>query len=223
MASFFSVKSKRKDLDDVYDDFSDFSLSSPARKIRRLDAELPPIVEEEPMIPPVVDQPIPEEQPRDSVVIEEMQPPSPNEERALIVYKLANAPSLQSPTTSGLLFKVHKELIPGFNNRVFWSGHPELIIDADSEETVSSKKCLAVVPWTPSKIPTSQVMKDAAPANNLSELMDAEAAEATSMEVEGEENSFYALGKENPQQQWQQHCIAAQLPQNASTPVMSSW
>ena len=31
-----SLKMKRKDLDDVNDDFSDFSLSSPARKIRRL-------------------------------------------------------------------------------------------------------------------------------------------------------------------------------------------
>uniref|UniRef100_A0A7C9CDU6 Uncharacterized protein n=1 Tax=Opuntia streptacantha TaxID=393608 RepID=A0A7C9CDU6_OPUST len=42
-----AMKLKRKDLHEVNDDFSDFSLSSPARKIRRLDAELPPIIEEE--------------------------------------------------------------------------------------------------------------------------------------------------------------------------------
>lgn len=45
-----TMKKKRKEveeLDQVNDDFSDFSLSSPARKIRRLDAHLPPIMEEE--------------------------------------------------------------------------------------------------------------------------------------------------------------------------------
>ncbi|KAL7189929.1 hypothetical protein ACSBR1_039543 [Camellia fascicularis] len=47
MAGYLAMKMKRKDLEDVNDDFSDFSLSSPARKIRRLDAELPPIMEEE--------------------------------------------------------------------------------------------------------------------------------------------------------------------------------
>ncbi|KAK1289388.1 hypothetical protein QJS10_CPB18g00049 [Acorus calamus] len=41
------AKMKRRDLDEVNDEFSEFSLSSPARKIRRLDLELPPIMEEE--------------------------------------------------------------------------------------------------------------------------------------------------------------------------------
>ncbi|KAK9098313.1 hypothetical protein Syun_025358 [Stephania yunnanensis] len=46
------MKMKRKDLEEVVDDFTDFYLTSPARKIRRLDAELPPIMEEdEPGIP----------------------------------------------------------------------------------------------------------------------------------------------------------------------------
>lgn len=36
MASYLSLKMKRKELEEVNDDFSDFSLSSPARKIRRL-------------------------------------------------------------------------------------------------------------------------------------------------------------------------------------------
>lgn len=36
MAGFLSGKMKRKDLEEVYDEFSEFSLSSPARKIRRL-------------------------------------------------------------------------------------------------------------------------------------------------------------------------------------------
>lgn len=36
MEGYFPLKMKRKDLEDVTDDFSDFSLCSPARKIRRL-------------------------------------------------------------------------------------------------------------------------------------------------------------------------------------------
>ncbi|XP_068643840.1 uncharacterized protein [Aristolochia californica] len=242
MASFLSVKSKRKDLEEVYDDFSDFSLSSPARKIRRLDAELPPIMEEEEhMIPPVFEQPMPEEQPRAFVVLEEMPPPPSNEEeRALVVYKPVNAPYLQSPTTSGLSFKVLTELIPDQMFWSGWSGHPEVIKDAENEERETSKRCLAVVPWTPSNIPTGQAIEDPASTNTISERMEAEAGEATSMEVEDENNSFFVQGRaggstggaetvmvldrtENPQQQWQQHCMAAQLPPNTTTPVMWSW
>lgn len=37
----FPKMMKRKEIDDVNDDFSDFSLSSPARKIRRL-VNIPP-------------------------------------------------------------------------------------------------------------------------------------------------------------------------------------
>ncbi|RRT46139.1 hypothetical protein B296_00022640 [Ensete ventricosum] len=36
MTGFWHGKLKRKDLEEVYDDFAEFSLSSPARKIRRL-------------------------------------------------------------------------------------------------------------------------------------------------------------------------------------------
>lgn len=36
MAGFGLMKTKRKDLEEVYDEFSEFSLNSPARKIRRL-------------------------------------------------------------------------------------------------------------------------------------------------------------------------------------------
>lgn len=36
MAGLWHGKLKRRDLEEVYDDFAEFSLSSPARKIRRL-------------------------------------------------------------------------------------------------------------------------------------------------------------------------------------------
>ncbi|KAG8386752.1 hypothetical protein BUALT_Bualt03G0181700 [Buddleja alternifolia] len=47
MENYLLMKLKRKDLEDVNDDFSNFSLSSPVRKILRLDSELPPIFEDE--------------------------------------------------------------------------------------------------------------------------------------------------------------------------------
>lgn len=53
-------------VDQISDDFSDFSLSSPATKIRRLHGELPPIVEEHE---------------------QEEHEPLPNEERALVLFK----------------------------------------------------------------------------------------------------------------------------------------
>lgn len=36
MDGYYPLKMKRKDLEQVSDEFSDFSLSAPARKIRRL-------------------------------------------------------------------------------------------------------------------------------------------------------------------------------------------
>ncbi|CAJ2676356.1 unnamed protein product [Trifolium pratense] len=64
----------------ITDDFSDFSLSSPATKIRRLDAELPPIVEED-------DEHL----------------DAPNDERAIVLFK----PILHSPSSYSLTLNSH--------------------------------------------------------------------------------------------------------------------
>ena len=83
-------KLKRKDIDLVNDDFSDFSLSSPATKIRRLDAELPPIIEEE-------------------------EPFVENHEKAIVVFNPLPHHQLRSPST--LSFSLNPDLISGFKSK----------------------------------------------------------------------------------------------------------
>ncbi|XP_058068426.1 uncharacterized protein LOC131217506 [Magnolia sinica] len=243
MAGFLSMKMKRKDLEDVYDEFSEFSLSSPARKIRRLDADLPPIMEEEPAIPPVFGQPSPDEHLNVSTgqlgaAMEEAAPSLPlNEERALVLYKPVNMPFLQSSSSSNISLKVNTELIPGFKNhhQHFWLGHPNIITEVEDDEAsmdenlASTNHCLAVVPWVP-----SQLHADHLEINGLSEPMDTEEAGAVTMEVEEENPSTSVGGQEEARvpagmgggdglQQWQQHCLTPQIPQSTSTPIMWSW
>jgi len=89
-----SGKLKRKDIDQVNDDFSDFSLSSPATKIRRLDAELPPIIEEE-------------------------EPFVENHEKAIVLFNPFLHPNLhnhlRSPSTLSL--SLNSDLISGFKSK----------------------------------------------------------------------------------------------------------
>ncbi|KAL1204627.1 hypothetical protein V5N11_004027 [Cardamine amara subsp. amara] len=80
-------KMKRKYMDRVNDDFSDFSLSSPATKIRRLDLDLPPIIEED-----------------------EIQSVPVNEEKAIVLYK-----PLQHYQPEQII--VDRDLVSGFKNR----------------------------------------------------------------------------------------------------------
>lgn len=233
MAGFLSVKMKRKDLEEVNDDFSEFSLSSPARKIRRLDAELPPIMEEEePAISIVCDQQL-------VAPVEEPVPSTLNEERALVLYKPVNAQLLQSSSSSNLSLRVNTDLIPGLKNQVIWQGcanaMPELMRDGDNE-VATTASCLAVVPWVPSQyqhqVGTTLGTGVSGMGTGLSEPMEAEATDVSLMEVE-EENvpvvvdglrkAPTGMGEGEGLQQWQQHCMTPQLPQNASTPIMWSW
>ncbi|KAG8373937.1 hypothetical protein BUALT_Bualt11G0077100 [Buddleja alternifolia] len=118
MEDYLAMKLKRKDLEDVNDDFSDFSLSSPARKIRRLDSELPPIIEDEECdIPLVFEQSVPQEQ-RFGVRIEELPDLPENEERAIVIFSPPN-PRLQSP--SNFSVSVDPHLISGFRSKYKWT------------------------------------------------------------------------------------------------------
>ncbi|XP_077238575.1 uncharacterized protein LOC143879833 [Tasmannia lanceolata] len=235
MAGFLSVKMKRKDLEEVYDDFSDFSLSSPARKIRRLDAELPPIMEEEdPVMPQDLNPPLPEESIKGSIpqLAVEMTEAMPslhlNEERALVLYKPVKTPLLESSGSSNLSFSVHTDLLQGFKNRYFWSGNSNLITEAAGEEATND--CQAIIPWVPSQLPVTQETDDSGMEIGLSEPMEAEEVGATTMEVEedtmtGRQEVRESGGMGEGLQQWhQQHCMTTpQLPPNTSTPLMWSW
>ncbi|CAH2065303.1 unnamed protein product, partial [Thlaspi arvense] len=120
------MKMKRKEIDRVNDEFSDFSLSSPARKIRRLDLDLPPIMEEEVDLPPVMEE-------------EEIQSAPANEERAIVLFKPLQHYSPQ-------LF-VDRSLISEFNNRFLHDAADDLYDEDDRR-----KKNQAVVPWNPSQL-----------------------------------------------------------------------
>ncbi|KAK7318008.1 hypothetical protein RJT34_02705 [Clitoria ternatea] len=208
---------KRKGgVDEIGGDFSDFSLSSPATKIRRLDAELPPIVEE--------DEPL---------------PLPPNEERALVLFK----PLLHSPSPFSVTLDSH--LMSGIKNNQFpWSkqcdSECDRLIGSESRdhEQKENNNEMALVPWVPSTSYQFLPLDDCEDAN--AELMEADEMESTMMDVEQEDavvpvsnpttSSIHYPAMLNLHQQqhqgvggvtegFQQHCLFPQLPQNTSTPI----
>ncbi|KAJ7973700.1 DBH-like monooxygenase [Quillaja saponaria] len=212
------MKMKRKGLDEVSDDFSDFSLSSPARKIRRLDAELPPIMEEEePEIPLVYHQPLPEEQVSGRVggpVIEELPSVPANQERAIILFKPVNVAPLQSP--SNFSVSVDSNIISGIKDQYFWSSHGRVKPaekEASSED--ANNDSWAVVPWVPSQfLPTpSTEVTQMEPEGMGEALMDIEES------IDQPTCDGITTGIQGLHQWQQQHCMIPQLPQNTSTPI----
>ncbi|CAI9293843.1 unnamed protein product [Lactuca saligna] len=207
MEGYFPMKLKRKDLDEVNDDFCDFSLSSPARKIRRLDAELPPIVEEEEMGSPLVfEQSVPSQatsmeqvMTRSSVAINELNGSLPeNEERAIVLYDpMNNIPSLQS--RSPFSISVNSDFLSGYKS--------------GSEP---SKGSLAVVPWVAP--PSHHRGNPEVGFPEASEMMDADDMEAITMDIEDANSQQFPRNEMN---QWQQHCMIPEAPMNLSTPI--SW
>lgn len=238
MAGYLSMKMKRKDLEEVNDEFSDFSLSSPARKIRRLDADLPPIMEEEePEVPfgfkqqPTADKHIPVYiEPTGCSgycpMTEELPSVPENEERALVLFRPMSTPLLLSP--SNFSVSVNSDIIAGIKNQIPWSVQTSEEDEAERQglNPIRANESLAVVPWVPSQFPSTQGRE--VPEENLMESDDAGAA---TMDIE-ENNVVAETGKgwqlsgmsnvfpSQWQQQQQQHCMIPQLPQNMSTPVV---
>ncbi|KAF5469327.1 hypothetical protein F2P56_013411 [Juglans regia] len=233
MAAYMNLKTskmkmnlKRKDLelDDFNDDFSDFSLSSPARKIRRLDAELPPIMEEE-------EAEIPQAQDVVGRLREglELEFPS-NDEKAIVLFKPVNTPLLHS-SSSNLSFSVDSHIMSGFKNQLFGSSHYGNVKSVEEQSTKEKNNgCLAVVPWVPSQLPL-------APATDVPPLTAEAEGMAVAMDIEEDNNNnsqnanieqghpsvhdVYGgiAGSEGLNQWQQQHCLIPQLPQNTSTPI----
>ncbi|KAL8222943.1 hypothetical protein R6Q57_020342 [Mikania cordata] len=195
------AKLKRKDLEQVNDDFCDFSLSSPARKIRRLDAELPPIIEEEEMVNPViVGQPEAAEAVDDMIV---------NEERAIVLYDpMNNIPLLQ--LKSPISVSVNSNFLSGFTNRVLWSNQSHVLESLNGMKEKQDEQniingSLAVVPWVPMHSqPQSMAEVEIPHTEEVSDMMEIEE------EDDGHMNEFGSV------KQWQQHCM---IPHNLSTPI----
>ncbi|KAK4756153.1 hypothetical protein SAY87_006280 [Trapa incisa] len=228
-------KTKRKDLDQVNDDFSDFSLSSPARKIRRLDAELPPIVEDDDIEYPMsTEQPGPEVRPAGtSLMIEELPPPSSpiNEERALVLFKPVRSPVLQQQSPSILSVSVDADWISEFKNRNLWgslSGSERSLEDDAGPADSNRNRCMAVVPWV-----ANQLSSSTEPLAETAEEMETEETEGAMMEIEQSTadgtsqqppNHQYGDMKDSNSSslpQWQ-HCLSLtpQFPPATSSPIV---
>ncbi|THU57597.1 hypothetical protein C4D60_Mb03t05190 [Musa balbisiana] len=232
MTGFWHGKLKRKDLEDVYDDFAEFSLSSPARKIRRLDAELPPIMEEgEPTSTLVYNHQLPQGnisssdmQTSGSVVSEAMSGyPLDNEERAIVLYKPVETPLILSPGPDNVSLRVSLDFIDGIRHHIFNPGNRSF--DKKDQQTGVSNSCLAVIPWVPphAATATSGFGGSESESKLSQEPMEAEETEAASMEVEEvtEQATTYGLDGEGFQQR-QQHCLNPQHLPGASSPIMWS-
>ncbi|KAK7845251.1 hypothetical protein CFP56_009873 [Quercus suber] len=192
-------KMKRKDLelDEFSDDFSDFSLSAPARKIRRLDAELPPIMEEE------------------EAIIEDLELSPNNEEMAIVLFKPVNAPFVQH-SPSNLSFSVDSELISGFKKE-----------EASNAATrgclavvpwVPSQ--LPPMPATQMEAPEASELMEAEETGATTMDIEEDYNNAGIGQVHPSVNVCGEMpGSEGLHQWQQQHCMMPQFPQNTSTPI----
>ncbi|XP_008223818.1 PREDICTED: uncharacterized protein LOC103323594 [Prunus mume] len=217
-----TMKKKRKEveeLDQVNDDFSDFSLSSPARKIRRLDAHLPPIMEEEEaeFSFSAAQNQLKSEAP----IIEGL--PSENQEKAIVLFR---------PVNNTPVFSLHSDLISGFKDQFLRTSHFGLRSSAEEDDEAvqsNSNQCKAVVPWVPSHLSPAPSM-EVSQADPPEELMEAEGMETATMEIEEESpaagqamadgygGGMWTSNEGFPQWQ-QQHCMIPQPPHNTTTPI----
>ncbi|KAL1223013.1 hypothetical protein V5N11_022874 [Cardamine amara subsp. amara] len=221
MAENEHLPMKRKDIDRVNEEFSDFSLSSPARKIRRLDVDLPPIMEEE-----ETDM---------AMATEEVEPGVVNDERAIVLF---NPLHYHQPSSSSVNLFVDRDLISGFKNRFL---RDAARADDNYDEDQTSNECQAVVCWNPSQPLYSQSVGTFQPFQRprtleITELDESgedvvmDEAENETEELSGStglpfpqqaQDPTYGFGL--PQWQQQQNCLIPQLPQVSTTPTPITW
>lgn len=236
MEDYSGIKLKRKDLEEVNVDFSDFSLSSPARKIRRLDVGLPPIIEEEEVDYRMYEQSMPQSGIVSSglgdqvnpLVVEELPSVPENEEKAIVLFKPMNNP-LVFPQGN---FSVDPNFVSLFKHQALWANCRSKEEDESIENgnDIERNDCKAVIPWVPSQMlnPETQTL---ASQTEVSESMDAEEMDAAMMEIEdqdaatvGQASEYSNLSRvhEDLQHQWHQqhHCMIPQPPQNTTTPIV---
>ncbi|RCV12311.1 hypothetical protein SETIT_2G258900v2 [Setaria italica] len=220
---------------------------APATKIRRLDAEVPPV---EPAVGAPLDQPGASVPPRPFVVVEEvgmsgdMAPqaaavgvgaPVVNDERAIVVYQPAEAARnlLQGPLRPGTSLHVCPDWIHGLKSTMLHeaSNHRALFEElAARDENLH----LAMVPWAPAQI-HAHTHAGSSSAAAAAEMMEADQdSDGASMDVEHDVEgqptpaAGGALqGEAFHHQQWPpQHCVAPQqlqLPAASYQPSPVTW
>ncbi|KAF0923212.1 hypothetical protein E2562_003423 [Oryza meyeriana var. granulata] len=210
---------------------SGFPVSSRATKIRCLDAEVPPVVPELCAPPPPPQQPVGGLGAAEVRMCGDEVPvlvaTVPNEERAIVLYKPADAARnlLLGPLRPEFPLRVSPDWINGLKSTALREASEHRALFEQLARDKSSN--LAMVPWVP--VPSnSQDASTSAAATT--EMMD---AEDTSMEVEQGGGSHLstagiAQASEAPYHQWpqQQHCMVQQPLPAASyqpSPVTWSW
>ncbi|CAM8970540.1 unnamed protein product [Rhodiola kirilowii] len=239
---------KRKDFENVYDDFSCFSLAASARKSRRLDCELPPIIEEEPDIgiPVVPDHRflldnshpgnvlVPTESPISVVPANDA-----SEELAVVLYNPSNAATqglVRSPSSSNFSFVMNTELLSGWRSHMLHQGNQsrvtitELDEESDEYKSFQSNNSMAVVPWVSSQQHPHATASDTQSTDMPLEPTEAD-ADCEMMETDdhsnatGYSNQCYITnngiisGTQAPLLPHQPHCLMPQYPSNTYTPI----
>uniref|UniRef100_A0A0D9XF75 Uncharacterized protein n=1 Tax=Leersia perrieri TaxID=77586 RepID=A0A0D9XF75_9ORYZ len=213
---------------------SGFPVSTRATKIRRLDA-----AELSPFVPDLCAPPPPEQQQVAGLGAAEVQmcvgddvpvivAAAPNEERAIVLYKPADAARnlLLGPLRPEIPLRVSPDWIHGLKSTVLReaSEHRVLFEELACRDE-SSNSNLAMVPWVPVHS-TSQEASTSAVATT--EMMDAD--QDTSMEVEqdggGATTDLAATaggGGEAPYHHWpQHHCMMQQQPEQQPLPAVTA-
>ncbi|TVU33470.1 hypothetical protein EJB05_25290 [Eragrostis curvula] len=219
---------KRKELEQVVDGLSDFSLSGPAAKSRRLDPGLPPIMEEPPAPSFAFEYEMTGGESNSSVdmpSVEDMMesaisPCVSSEDMALVLYKPVDNHVLFGPNISSSSFIVSSDVLRGLKNHVLNQGNYCELEDKSPERSNS----LALVPWTPPQIAirSDWVASEPGTTQTFEASVEADESEVTSMDVE-EAPEATALGFDGENlHQWQQHCMTPPSLPNPSAHVMWS-
>ncbi|WVZ77919.1 hypothetical protein U9M48_025714 [Paspalum notatum var. saurae] len=218
---------KRKELEQVVDGLSDFSLSGPATKSRRLDPGLPPIMEEEPPAPSMAFQMMGEKIysgvniPSVEVMMEgAISHHAPSEDMALVLYKPVDNTVPFGPGISSSSFIVSSDLIRDLKNKVFNQVSYRELEDESPERSNS----LALVPWTPPQMSVRPDWIAAGPdsTQNLEVPMEeADQTEVTCMDVEEGCEATAGVFDDDNLHQWQ-HCMTPPSLPNPSAHVMWS-
>uniref|UniRef100_A0A0D9VC51 Uncharacterized protein n=1 Tax=Leersia perrieri TaxID=77586 RepID=A0A0D9VC51_9ORYZ len=220
---------KRKELEQVVDGLSDFSLSGPAAKSRRLDIGLPPIMEEETPGPSMsfghemlgeeinsaVSMHIMED-----MVGGDMESHPSGEDKALVLYKpVDNTVHIGMGTLNPSII-ISPDLIRGLKNQAFNQRNYHGLEDRSPGRSNS----LALVPWTPPQIATiSDWSACKSGSREFIEVpMESDETGVDSMDVEESPEATVAAIDGESLHQWQQHCMTPSSLPNPSAPVMWS-
>ncbi|XBI45271.1 hypothetical protein VPH35_109762 [Triticum aestivum] len=144
-----------------------------------------------------------------------------SEDKALVIYKPVNKPTLFGLSIANPSIIVSSDLIRGLKNQPFNQGNCHGLEDNSPERS----NCLALVPWTPQRIAMTSDWSAAPPesTHNVEEPMDADETEVISMDFEEAPQATPRGIDVDNIHQWHQHCMDPPSLPNPSAPVMWSW